>query len=192
MRDIGANLLAFDYRGFGRSSGSPEERGLYDDASASYEYLRRTLGVAADHIVIFGHSLGSGVAIELATRVPAAALIVEGAYASVVRMGQLRYPWLPVGMISTQRFPSIDRMASLRLPKLFLHSPEDAVIPYSEGRRLFDAALPPKRFVDVRGGHENAYRVDKSVYYGAIASLIRDVTPESISAPASSAADERR
>jgi hypothetical protein len=177
MRDIGVNLLAFDYRGFGDSTGAPDEQGLYADATASYEYLTRTRHVPPDHVVIFGHSLGSGVAIELASRVPAAALVVEGAYTSVVERGQELYPFLPVSLIATQRFPSIDRIPSVAMPKLFLHSPEDTVIPYRYGRRLFEAAREPKRFVDVKGGHENAYSVDRAVYYGAIAQLLREVQP---------------
>lgn len=175
MRDLGVNLFAFDYRGFGESSGSPDEAGVYADATASYEYLTRTLRVPPERLVLFGHSLGSGVAIELASRVPAAGLIVEGAYTSIVDRGQELYPLLPVRLIATQRFPSLERIRTIDMPKLFLHSPEDAVIPYAHGRRLFEAARAPKRFVDVRGGHENAYRIDKDVYYGAIAEFLRDV-----------------
>lgn len=179
MRDRGVAQLAFDYRGYGESTGAPEERGLYADARASYDYLTRTLRVPPDRIVIFGHSLGSGVAIELASRVPAAGLIVEGAYTSVVDRGQELYPLLPVRLIASQRFPSIERISSIVMPILFLHSPEDAVIPYAHGRRLFDAAREPKRFVSVKGGHENAYRVDTTVYYGAIAQLLNEVAPRS-------------
>ena len=164
MRDLGIALLAFDYRGFGESSGEPDEGGLYADAHSSYRYLTRTLHVPPDHIVIFGHSLGSGVAIELASRVPAAGLIVEGAYTSVVNRGQDLYPFLPVRLIASQKFPSIEHIASIAMPKLFLHSPEDAVIPYADGQRLFQAAREPKRFVSVKGGHENAYRVDTAAY----------------------------
>lgn len=172
MRDLGINLFAFDYRGFGESSGSPDERGLYDDATASYEYVTGVLGVAPGNLILFGHSLGSGVAIELASRVPAAGLVVEGAYTSVADRGQELYPLFPIRLIATQRFPSLDRIGSVSMPKLFLHSPEDDVIPYEHGRRLFAAAGEPKRFVDVRGGHEDAYRIDKEVYYGAIADFL--------------------
>lgn len=186
MRDLGVTLLAFDYRGFGESTGAPEERGLYADARASYDYLTRTLAVQPDRIVIFGHSLGSGVAIELASRVSAAGLIVEGAYTSVVDRGQELYPFLPVRRIASQRFPSIERIASIAVPKLFLHSPEDRVIPYAHGQRLFEAAREPKRFVNVKGGHENAYRVDSTVYYGAVAQLLAEVAPGS-EAPAGGA-----
>ena len=177
VRDLGVNTLAFDYRGYGESSGSPDEAGLYSDATASYEYLTHTLSVPADRIVIFGHSLGSAVAIELASRVPAAGLIVEGAFTSVVDRGQELFPLFPVSLISTQRFPSLDRIARIAMPKLFLHSPEDTVIPYAHGKRLFDAALGPKRLVEVRGGHEDAFRIDRAVYAGAMAQLFREVTP---------------
>ena len=176
MRDLGINLFAFDYRGFGESSGAPDERGLYDDATASYEYLIRSLGVPPQRLVLFGHSLGSGVAIELASRVPAAGLIVEGAYTSVVDRGQELYPFFPIRLIATQRFPSLERIHLIDMPKLFLHSPEDDVIPYAHGRRLFEAARAPKQFIDVRGGHDDAYRIDKGAYYGAIAEFLRAMT----------------
>ena len=177
MRDLGVALLAFDYRGFGESTGAPEERGLYADARASYDYLTRTLRVPPDRIVLFGHSLGSGVAIELASRVPVAGLIVEGAYTSVVDVGQELYPLLPIRLVASQRFPSLDRISSIAVPKLFLHSPEDSVIPYAHGRRLFEAAEEPKRFVSVAGGHDNAYRLDTAVYYGAVAQLLDELSP---------------
>ena len=182
IRDLGINLLAFDYRGFGESTGTPDEFGLYADATASYEYLTRTLNVPPERLVIFGHSLGSGVAIELASRVPAAGLIVEGAFTSVVDRGQELFPLFPVALISTQRFPSLDRIASIGMPKLLLHSPEDRVIPYAHGRRLFDAARAPKRFVDVKGGHDDAFRIDRAVYAGAISQLFREVMPDSSTA----------
>jgi fermentation-respiration switch protein FrsA (DUF1100 family) len=182
IRDLGISLLAFDYRGYGDSSGTPDETGVYADATASYQYLTRTLSVPPERLVLFGHSLGSGVAIELASRVPAAGVIVEGAYTSVVERGQEIFPYFPVGLIATQRFPSRDRIAGIPVPKLFLHSPEDRVIPYAHGRRLFDAARAPKRLVDVAGGHEDAFRVDEK-YGAAIAQLFREVMPRS-AAPA--------
>ena len=84
LRALGLNLLAFDYRGYGESGGSPSEAGLYRDAEAAYGYLRHTLGVPPERIVLFGHSLGSAVAVELATRVPAAGLVLDGALISVI------------------------------------------------------------------------------------------------------------
>jgi fermentation-respiration switch protein FrsA (DUF1100 family) len=172
MRDTGVNLLAFDYRGYGQSTGTPDEQGLYDDTKASYDYLVHARGIRPDRIVIFGHSLGSAMAIELASHVPAAGLVVEGAFTSVVERAQELYPMFPINLISTQRFVSIDRVRSIEMPKLFLHSPEDTAIPFAHGERLFEAARPPKRFVSVRGGHDDAYRIDRAVYFGAIADLV--------------------
>jgi hypothetical protein len=179
LRDVGINLLAFDYRGFGDSTGSPDEQGLYADATASYDYLTRTRGVPPERLVIFGHSLGSGVAIELVSRVPAAGLIVEGAFTSIVDRAQELYPMFPVAIIASQRFPSLDRIQTIDTPKLFLHSPDDAIIPYAHGRRLFEAARPPRRLVNVKGGHDNAFRVDGDVYFGAIEQFLLEITPES-------------
>jgi fermentation-respiration switch protein FrsA (DUF1100 family) len=171
-RDIGLNVLAFDYRGFGASAGEPDEAGLYADALASYHYLTDSLRVSPDRIVIFGHSLGSGVAIELATRVKASALVVEGAYTSVPDRGQELYPFFPVRLIAGQRFASIEKVARVDVPKLFLHSPSDEIIPFSHGERLFEAASEPKRLVQVKGGHMDAYSDDRAVYFGAIKSLV--------------------
>lgn len=178
-RDVGLNLFAFDYRGFGASGGTPDEHGLYADAEASWRYLTDSLHVPPSRIIIFGHSLGSGVATELATRVDAAALAVEGAFTSVSDRGQELYPLLPVTLLSTQRFASLDKIGNVREPKLFLHSPEDDVIPFAHGERLAAAAPAPKAFVSVRGGHMDAFSVDKATYFGALRELARQVTPVS-------------
>lgn len=176
-RDIGLNLLAFDYRGFGASGGEPDEAGLYDDAVASFHYLTDSLHVPPAQIVIFGHSLGSGVATELATRVDAAALVLEGAFTSVVDRGQELYPFLPIGLIATQRFASRSKMPRVQEPKLFLHSPEDAVIPFAHSERLLASATGEKLLVPVRGGHMDAYSRDKDKYFGALAEIVHRVAP---------------
>ena len=177
MREVGLNLLAFDYRGFGESEGVPTERGVYTDAVAAYDHLRSVRNIPAERIIIFGHSLGSGVAIELATRVPAAGLIVEGAFTSVPDRGREIYPWLPVRLMASNRFASIEKVKRIAMPKLFLHSPADDIIPIAHGRRLFGEAAPPKRLVELHGGHDDAYTVDRETYYGAIAEFVKSVRP---------------
>ncbi|MFN8570719.1 MAG: alpha/beta hydrolase [Gemmatimonadaceae bacterium] len=177
LRDLGLNLMAFDYRGFGASEGAPSEAGLYADAQASYQYLRDSLGVPADRIVIFGHSLGSGVAIELATRVPSAGVVVEGAYTTVPSVGQAAYPWLPVNLIMSNRFASIEKVGKVTVPKLFIHSPEDDVIPFAFGQSLFAAAAEPKRFQSVKGGHMDAFTVDRGAYFGSIREFLAPLAP---------------
>jgi len=168
LRDLGLNLLAFDYRGYGESGGAPSEEGLYRDAEAAYHWLRASRGVAAERIVLFGHSLGSAVAVELARRVPAAGLILEGALTSVLERGQEVYPWFPVRWIAASRYESIQKVADLTLPKLFLHAAADEIIPIAHGRRLHAAAAPPKTFVQLAGGHGDAFLADSATYFGSV------------------------
>lgn len=171
-RDIGLNLFAFDYRGFGRSGGRPGEQGLYHDAEAAYRYLVDSLEVPPERIVLFGHSLGTGVATELATRVPSAALVLEAAYTSLPDIGQAAYPWLPVKLLAGERFETIGKIGRVTVPTLVLHSPEDDIIPYEHGRRVYEAARGEKRLVAVRGGHAGAFREDREKYFGAIRALV--------------------
>ena len=168
LRQLGLHLLAFDYRGYGESEGLPTESGLYQDADAAYRYLREERGVPADRIIVFGHSLGSAVAVDLASRVPVGGLILEGALTSVVDRGQELYPFIPVRWIAGTRFASIEKISRVTAPKLFLHATGDEVIPVGHGRRLYQAAPPPKTFVELRGGHGDAFDLDSANYFGAI------------------------
>jgi fermentation-respiration switch protein FrsA (DUF1100 family) len=177
LRELGLNLLAFDYRGYGESGGTPSEEGLYRDASAAWRWLTEARGVPPDHIVLFGHSLGSAVAVELATRVRSAGLILEGALSSVTERAQEAYPFVPVRWIARSRFPSMDRIGGLTMPKLFLHARADDVIPLAHGLRLYDAAPPPKTFVPLAGGHGDAFEVDSAAYFGAIARFLEALAP---------------
>jgi fermentation-respiration switch protein FrsA (DUF1100 family) len=172
LRQLGLSLLAFDYRGYGESSGAPSEAGLYKDADAAYRYLRDELKVAPDRIIIFGHSLGSTVAVDLASRVPSAGLILEGALTSVLERGQELYPYIPVRWIGRSRFNSLEKISRVKVPKLFLHARTDDVVPLSHGRRLFEAAPPPKTFIELRGGHGDAFEVDSALYFSSIRNFV--------------------
>lgn len=174
LRALGLHLLAFDYRGYGESEGVPTEAGLYRDAEAAYRLLRDSLQVPADRIFVFGHSLGSAVAVDLASRVPAAGLILDGALTSVIDRGQEIYPFIPVRWIAASRYASIDKIGALAVPKLFLHAEGDDIVPIAHGRRLFAAAPPPKRFVALAGGHGDAFEVDSASYYGAIGRFVAE------------------
>jgi fermentation-respiration switch protein FrsA (DUF1100 family) len=177
LRQLGLNLLAFDYRGYGESGGAPSEAGLYRDADAAYRYLTNQRGIPGDRIVIFGHSLGSAVAVDLASRVPSAGLILEGAFTSATDRGQELYPYIPVRWIAKSRFSSVDKIARMTVPKLFLHAKGDEVIPLAHGRRLYEAASPPKTFVELRGGHGDAFDVDSAKYFGSIANFLATLSP---------------
>jgi uncharacterized protein len=175
LRALGLSLLAFDYRGYGESEGAPSEAGLYRDANAAYQYLRGELRVPPERIIVFGHSLGSTVAVDLASRVPAAGLILEGALTSVIERGAELYPYLPVRWIGRSRFSSIDKISRVSIPKLFLHARADDVVPLAHGRRLFEAALPPKTFVELNGGHGDAFELDSVTYFGSIRQFVEAV-----------------
>ena len=172
LRKLGVNIMAPEYRGFGGLEGVPTEAALAVDARAAYDYLRTVRKVPASRLVIYGWSLGSAVAVTLASEVEAAGLILEGAPASLVNIGKQQYPFFPVRLMMRNSFESIQRIDRIRAPMLFLHSPEDAVIPISEGRRLFDAARGDKTFVEVRGGHVDATTLDTEHFYGAIRTFL--------------------
>jgi fermentation-respiration switch protein FrsA (DUF1100 family) len=175
LRALGLSLFAFDYRGYGESEGMPTEQGLYRDAEAAYRYLRETLGIPAERIVVFGHSLGSAVAVELVSRVPAAGLVLDGALTSVIERAQELFPYAPVRWIAASRYPSIERVGALTIPKLFLHARGDEVIPFVHGRRLFEAAAPPKQFVPLQGGHGDVFETDSAAYFGAIGRFVAEL-----------------
>ena len=175
FRDLGVNLLAYDYRGFGASEGEPTESGVYADADAAYRYLTDSLHVRPSRIILFGHSLGTGVTIELARHVPAAGMIVEDAYTSVADRGQEVFPLLPVKLIANSRFASIEKVGELKLPKLFLHAKHDQVIPFRHGQAVFAAAAEPKQFVALESGHADGYLAARTTYYPAIDAFIKRV-----------------
>ena len=175
LRALGLNVLAVEYRGYGGLDGVPSERTVTADARAGYEYLRTRVQASAERIVIYGWSLGSAVAVNLASTVPEAAVILEGAPASVVAIGQREYPYVPVRLLMRNPFDSILKIDRVHAPILFLHSPEDTVVPIEEGRRLFAAALEPKTFVEVKGGHIHSSDTDPAVFYGAIRAFLARV-----------------
>ena len=172
LRALGLNIFAPEYRGFAGLPGVPSEAAVNADARAAYDYLIGTAHVPPARLVIYGWSLGSAVAVDLSAHVDEAAVILEGAPASLAAIGAGRYPFFPVRMIMRNPFESIAKVDRVHSPMLFIHSPEDEIVPYREGRRLYEAARPPKRFVDVRGGHIDASEVDRAVFFGAIRSFL--------------------
>ena len=149
------NVLLWDYRGYGRSGGRPSEAGLYEDARAAYDAAAAMSGKLP--IVVYGLSLGSAVAIQLAQDRPVAALIVEGAFASAADMARRWYPSIPLDSVLSVSYDSASKVATLEgMPKLFAHSTSDAVVPFQSGRILHAAAASPKTFVLLSGGHEDS------------------------------------
>jgi len=151
--ELGWSVLLYDYRGFGKSAGRPDEHGTYRDAEAAYEHLTSALGFAPERVVLFGESLGAAVAIELARRRPCAAVIGESAFTSLPDVGQRAYPFLPVRLIARFRYDNLGKVGELGVPLLLIHSPADELVPVEHGQRLFAAAREPKRLLLTAGGH---------------------------------------
>lgn len=172
LRSLGLNVLTFDYRGYGESESVPTEAGLYRDADAAFAFLRDSLGVPPERTLLFGHSLGSAIAVDLASRVQAAGLILDGAFTSAPDAARSAYPFVPVRLIMRNRFASDEKIARAAMPKLFLHGRWDQVIPLELGRRLYERALMPKTFVQLSGGHDDAFLMDSAGYFGAVAAFL--------------------
>jgi uncharacterized protein len=153
VRQIGLNVFAPEYRGFGGLDGTASEATIQADARAAYQYLRQSRRIPAESIIVYGWSLGSAVAVDLASKEPVRALILEGAPASLRDLSRRRYPLFPLPFLMRSSFDSIRNIDKVSSPMLFLHSARDEVIPIADGRRLFDAARGAKTFVEVPGRH---------------------------------------
>lgn len=164
FHELGLSVLIVDYRGYGRSQGRPDEAGTYRDATAVWRYLTETRAVPAGTIILFGRSLGGAVALELATRVRPGGLVLESTFTTATDLAGTVYWFLPVRLLSRYRYASIDRIGRVRCPVLVIHSRDDEIIPYSHGRRLYDAAREPKRFLELRGGHNEGYALSHRAY----------------------------
>ncbi|MDP2156978.1 MAG: alpha/beta hydrolase [Nitrospirota bacterium] len=172
FHNLGLSVLIFDYRGYGRSEGEPTEKGTYLDAEAAWNFLVKDKGIDSARIVIFGRSLGSAVAAELAMRRQAGALILESGFTSITDLGRKYYPHMPVSLITRFHYATIDKVSSLALPKLFIHSPSDEVIPYEQGLRLYEKAAEPKEFLQLRGDHNEGFLLSGELYINGLQQFI--------------------
>ena len=169
---LGADILLFDYRGYGKSDGSPSEDNVYTDAEACYNWLVEQKGVRPENIILFGRSLGGAVVIELARRVKCGGLVVESSFTSAEEMGKKIFPLIPIKYLLRYRFDSIGKIGSVTCPVLVTHSPDDEIIPFEMGRQLFTAANEPKRFVTLRGGHNEREYFADGIYTVALNDLL--------------------
>jgi fermentation-respiration switch protein FrsA (DUF1100 family) len=174
LADAGLDVFLFDYRGYGRSEGTPDEEGTYGDARAAREALLRRAGVDAGRVLYLGESIGGAVALALALQAPPMGLVLQSAFTSVRDMGRLHYPFIPSGVVP-DAYPNVRRIAKLRAPLLVIHGDRDDIVPISHGRALFDAAPEPKRLEIVRGaGHNDLLEVMGASYGAIVAEWIGD------------------
>lgn len=178
FHDLGLSVLIYDYRGYGRSEGSPLEAGTYRDMEAAEEHVIRDRSVPRNRLVLYGESLGGAVAVEAASRNAPAALILESTFTSIADMAARHYPWLPARWLLTIRYDSLAKIRSVRCPLLILHSPEDEIVPFAMGRLLFAGAPGPKRFVDLRGGHNDGGILVSGNAQATLRSFLDETLPE--------------
>ncbi len=170
----GMAALLFDYRGYGKSEGSPCEEGLYEDAAAAYRYLTEERGIELWRIISFGRSLGAAVALKTALDKPVAGLVMESAFESVPAMGRRIWPLAPVAPFARNRYDNLARIPQLRVPLLMVHGDRDRLVPIAQGRRVFEAAPRPRKFHLVDGaGHNDVYTVGGEEYFDLLEEFCR-------------------
>jgi uncharacterized protein len=174
---MGYDTLLVDYRGYGESTGSPSEQGTYRDAEASWSWLTTRRGIKASDIVIFGESLGGGVAVPLAAKHAPRALILASTFTSIPDLGAQVYPWLPVRWLSRIHYNNLAGLERINAPVLIAHSPGDEIIPYTHGKKLFDVAREPKTFLELRGGHNDGFVFARPEWVEAVRAFLGKHAP---------------
>ena len=175
LYQIGLSVFLFDYRGYGRSQGSPSEPGLYQDAVGAHECLVRTKRVPPERIVIFGRSLGGAVAGTLASQRPPAGLILESTFPSVDALARFHYWGLPADWFVNAQFNLADRLGEVHRPVLVIHGDRDRTVPLQMGQQVFDAAHPPKDLYIVHGAdHNDLVAVGGAPYFKRLGRFVAD------------------
>ncbi len=166
---LNVNLFLFDYRGYGRSQGTPSEKGTYLDARAALQYLLERPDVDPHQIVYFGRSLGAAVAVELAVARPPKGMVLVSPFSSVREMAKMAVPFPAAGWLVRNHYPTISRIRNVQAPVLVIHGDLDETIPIAQGRRLFEAANEPKTFRELTGAaHNDTYIAAPGAFFGAL------------------------
>jgi fermentation-respiration switch protein FrsA (DUF1100 family) len=167
-------VFIFDYRGYGKSSGSPSEKGLYKDGLAAYDYLIEKRHLPPDEIILFGRSLGAAVAIEVALERKVRSIIIESAFTSTKEMARAIWLFYPFSYFLPANYNNFKKIAQVDHPKLFIHSEGDEIVPFHLGQKLFHAAKPPKYFYALEeAGHNDTYVVGGDTYFQRIAAFAK-------------------
>ena len=168
LYEYGYSICTYDYRGYGKSSGVLSEDAQYSDAELVWNYLTNTRNIPAEQIILFGRSLGAGMASWVASRHKPGALVMESAFTSLDDIGKLYFKWLPIKFILKWHYDNRARISSVNSPTLFIHSKNDELIPYEHGQELYALANEPKQFLTIEGDHLEGYFESIDVYINGI------------------------
>jgi fermentation-respiration switch protein FrsA (DUF1100 family) len=183
FHDLGLNVFIFDYRGYGLSEGRPYEEGTYRDAEAAWNHLVARRGVNAQDIVVYGQSLGAAIAAQLARGRSAAALILEAPFVSIPEVASRHYWYLPVRWLSRFKYPTAAFVRDVHVPMLIIHSPQDEISPFEQGRAVFEQANEPKVFLEISGDHNAGFLLSGARYTEGLRMFLRDHAQRERAAP---------
>lgn len=180
---LGLNVVAVEYPGFGESPGEPSEPAMVAAAQAAWRWLTADIGVPKPRVAIYGWSLGSGIATQLASEVEEGALVLEGAFTSVADRAGEEYPWLPVSLLLRHPFASRDRIGAAGSPLLLLHARDDDIVPFAHGERLLAAARGLRQLVPLAGGHVYPNLVSEDAYLRALHAFLSEALDHALTPP---------
>jgi fermentation-respiration switch protein FrsA (DUF1100 family) len=174
-RTLDAGVLLFDYPGYGKSEGKPDEAGCYSSGDAAFKWLTEVAKIPSNQIVLLGESLGGGTAVELATRHEHRALVLVFTFTSLPAAAKFHYPWLPTQWLMRTRFDNLAKIKQCPRPVFIAHGTADEVIPFHHGETLFAAANEPKEFFPMGGATHNILLGDD--FYAALARFLAEKAP---------------
>ena len=175
FHDLGLSVLIYDYRGYGRSSGRPDEAGIQEDARAAWRWLTREADVAPGNIVLFGRSLGGAVAALLAAEVEPGGLILESTFTSVPDLAAELYWWLPARWLARIQLDARAALGNVDRPMLIIHSRSDDIVPFAHARRLLETAGDQARLVEIEGTHNTGFLVSRDAYQEGLNAFLMDL-----------------
>lgn len=178
FRRLGMNVFMMDYRGFGRSQKAAlTDQAIYQDSEAAWAYLTQERGIDPDTIILCGRSLGASPAIYLASRHLPRAVILESGFLSLADVAQSRYPIFPAKFLLKSRFDMSEAVKHVRSSTLVVHSPDDKVVPYAEGLKLYEALTTDKEFLKISGPHNEGYYLNEASYQDAVEAFLKKEIP---------------
>jgi len=172
-RELGLNVMIFDYSGYGKTPGKASEEKTYQNSQAVFDYLVDTLKISPEKIIVDGRSLGGAIAIDLANHRTFKGLIIQSTFTSIYEMAKSMFPILPTRWVQHIYYDSLSKVDKITCPILHIHSPDDQVIPFAMSEVLFKKMPEPKQFVEIRGRHNSGWMDSLEIYKPAIEGFIK-------------------